>query len=129
MSAYSLTVQSKVLIVSTVIRCLVKVGLFHVLCALFTHNIQTLHLSYFISICLLCLLICNTIHYYISMRSHGRLVIAPNDIFQQNMCMSGYIKLKWFHNSIHAILQDITCLVAKATYFDIPTPSLSCTFG
>ena len=34
---------------------------------------------------MLCLVICNTMDYFISMRLQGRLVIALNVIFQQNM--------------------------------------------
>ena len=54
--------------------------------------------------------------------SQGRLVIAANDVFQQNMCMKGYIKMKWFDNSWHSTLEHITYLVAKDHIASFPAP-------
>ena len=51
------------------------------------------------------------------------LVIAPNVIIQQNICMIVYIKSKWFNNSPYFVLQDIAYLDVKAQVLSF-TPTL-----
>ena len=96
-----------------------KVCLFHASSTLFTDNIKSSRHLYFPPICLLCSFICNTIHYFISMRSWGRLQMSS---FQQNMQMTVYIKSKWSNNSPHYILKDIAYLDTKAHILSFPPP-------